>query len=457
MFTHNVCRIAQSICFSGLTWPIDLAIFSEQMFTRLLSGPFLQAPSQHSQRRAPAVRRLLVRRLAGSSLLEALAAPHGVDRYLELVLPSLSLHDLRAEIVEVRRSTPTSVTLRLRPNEVWQGFQAGQFVSLAVEIDGVRRTRCYSPASSQHAGDGELELTIRAHAQGLVSQYLRDNAHPGMVVELAQAGGDFVLPPTRPERLLLISGGSGVTPVMSMLRTLCDEGHEAPVTFLHYARHERDVTYRVELEELAGRHPNVQVVYVYTREAQPKSASAGALRAEPAGTPPAKPADRQLTEPDSKLRGRKLRGGKLHGHLTRGQLRAVDSRYREAEVYVCGPPGLIEATRTLWAQDGHEERVHSESFLPPRLLTTPGETSGSVRFAASGVETPSDGITLLEQAEQAGLAPAYGCRMGICHTCTCRKLAGTVRNINSGELSSYEEEEIQICVSVPAGDVELDL
>jgi ferredoxin-NADP reductase len=366
----------------------------------------------------------LGRRLAGSSLLEALAAPHGVERYIELVRPSLSLREVRAEIVAVHRATPTSVTLSLRPNELWQGFQAGQFVSLSMQIDGVRRTRCYSPASSQHARGGELELTVRAHPEGLVSRHLREHARPGTVVGLTQADGQFTLPMPRPQHLLLISGGSGITPVMSMLRTLCDEGHSSAVTFLHYARHELDVPYRDELERLAACHPNLRVVYVYTREPRPQS--------------------------------------RLHGHIARGQLRAIDARYRQAEVYVCGPPSLIAATRSLWAQDGREEQVHSESFLPPRLhpgLAADAKAmSGRVRFARSDVElNASGGTTLLEQAERAGLAPNYGCRMGICHTCTCRKLAGAVRNINSGEVSSHEEEDIQICVSLPAGDVELDL
>lgn len=379
------------------------------------------APARTGLAGVPAARRL-ARRLAGSGLLEALTAPHGVDRYLELLQPSLSLHDLRAEILDVRRPTPGSATLRLRPNGLWRGFNAGQFVSMAVEIDGVRRTRCYSPASSQHAPGGELELTVRSHSHGLVSRYLHEHARPGTVVELAQAAGDFTLPASRPERLLLISGGSGITPVMSMLRTLCDEGHGAPVTFLHYAPRERDIPYRSELEALSARHANVRVAYVCTREP---------------GTP--KP------------------GSAPSGHLTRAQLRVLEPAHLEAETYVCGPPSLIAATRALWSREDLQERVHSESFLPPRPAARTGEKGGSVRFTASGLEVPSDGGTLLEQAERAGLSPAYGCRMGICHTCTCRKLSGAVRNLTSGELSTHEEQEIQICVSMPAGDVELDL
>jgi ferredoxin-NADP reductase len=394
-----------------LTQAIEFATFGKQMFTNALP-----AATRPPRGRGSGARRL-ARRLAGSGLLESLAAPHGVDRYLELLRPGLSLHDLRAEIVHVRRPTPRCTTLRLRPNELWRGFQAGQFVSLTIAIDGVRRTRCYSPASSQHATGGELELCLRSHPHGLLSRYLHEHARPGMVVGLAQASGDFVLSTPRPERLLLISGGSGITPVMSMLRTLCDEGHEDPVTFLHYARRERDIVYRAELEELSGRHPNVRVVCLCTREP----------------------------------------GSGQRAHLTRARLRALERPHEPSEAYVCGPPALIEAARALWSEDGHAGRVHSESFLAPRISAAPGEARGSVRFAASGLDVPATGATLLELAEQAGLAPAHGCRMGICHTCTCRKLAGTVRNVHSGELSCAEEQEIQICVSAPAGDVELDL
>src|SRR5277367_6030396 len=139
----------------------------------------------------------LGRRLLRSSLLEALAYPHGVDRYVELVRPLLVKHDVRAEVTGTRRQTPKSVTLTLRPNENWRGLRAGQFVGLSVEIDGVRETRPYSPAGSEHAGT--LELTVSTHPEGKVSRYLRDHARPGMLVGLTRPEGDFVLPTERPE------------------------------------------------------------------------------------------------------------------------------------------------------------------------------------------------------------------------------------------------------------------
>src|SRR5207245_5156905 len=112
----------------------------------------------------------LGRRLLRSSLLEALAYPHGVDGYVELVRPLLVKRDVRAEVAAVRHQTPKSVTLTLCPNENWRGQRAGQFVGVSVEIDGVRETRPYSPAGSQHAAGGALELTVSTHPEGKVSR-----------------------------------------------------------------------------------------------------------------------------------------------------------------------------------------------------------------------------------------------------------------------------------------------
>src|SRR5207245_1633265 len=207
----------------------------------------------------------LGRRLLGSSLLEALAYPRGVDGYVELVRPLLVKRDLRAQVMAVRHQTPKSVTLTLCPNENWRGQRAGQFVGVSVEIDGVRQTRPYSPAGSQHAAAGVLELTVSTHPEGKVSRYLREHARPGMVVGLTQAQGDFVLPDPRPERVLLISGGSGITPVMAMLRTLCDEGFTGEICFLNYARSRELALYGAELEQLVDRLASLRVARGFTR------------------------------------------------------------------------------------------------------------------------------------------------------------------------------------------------
>jgi ferredoxin-NADP reductase len=360
---------------------------------------------------APA-RRGVVGRVLGSPVVDLLLGPHGVDRYLELIRPALTVSEARAEVVGVRRQTRRSVTLTLRANSAWGGFQAGQFVRAGFEIDGVRRTRTYSPAGSQHDSFRKLELTVTEHPGGLVSRHLRENVRPGAIVHLAPAQGEFVLPEPRPERLLLISGGSGITPVLSMLRTLCAEEHPGDITFLHYARTEADWLYAAEVHALARRHRSLKVDFRTTRD--------------PNGT-----------------------------HLDGAALGDVDASSWTA---VCGPPLLIKAAREGWAERGGDgDRLRAETFAPAALNRTGDTAQGSLRFLRSATTAPITAGTLLEQAEAAGLSPDFGCRMGICHTCTCRKAAGAVRNVLTGEISDEDDEDIQLCVSVPAGDLALEL
>jgi len=381
---------------------------------------------------------LTPKRLLASRFVDLLVGPHGIDRYLELLDPRLSLHDARAEVVRVCRQTERSVTLTLAPNAAWRGFRAGQFVPVGVEIDGVRRTRTYSPAGSEHSGGRELELTVTSHPRGLVSRHLNEHAAPGMIVHLGAAAGEFVLPRPRPRRLALISGGSGITPVLSMLRTLCEEGHDGEVLFVHYGRRRADWLYEPEVRRLAREHPNVAVDYLATRE--------GAEH---------------------------ISADFLASRLTAGGL-------RDSHVAVCGPPGLLAAVGEIYRDT--PERVLQETFgapSPPQPASRPGRRPtlgtppercargsgadcegaavGTVRFLRSGASVAAGTGSLLEQAEAAGLAPAFGCRMGICRTCTSRKASGVVRNLLSGELSTEDDEDIQICVSAPAGDVALEL
>jgi ferredoxin-NADP reductase len=346
----------------------------------------------------------LTKRVLQSPLVDLLTGPHGVDRYTELVTPTWTAGEARAKIVAVRRQTPRSVTLTLEPNRAFAGFRAGQHINLTVEIDGRRRTRPYSPASAE--GAPYIELTIGRHDGGLVSNYLFERARPGMVVGLDSVGGEFVLPAVRPRRILFVSGGSGITPVMSMLRTIRDEGSDRDVAFVHYARSAQEACYRDELAAMHG----VRIFHGYTRSTA---------------------------------------GSDLDGRFGPDHLAAAMPE--PDAVFVCGPPALVAAVRE------HCANVFSESFVPPVFDLTAEASGGSVSFADSGVNIVDDGRPLLEQAETAGLTPESGCRMGICHSCTRRKTRGVVRNLITQAVSSAEEEDVQICVSVPVGDVDIAL
>lgn len=357
--------------------------------------------------------RTLTKRVLGSDLVDLLTGPHGVDRYTELVTPTWTLGEPRAKVIDVRRSTARSVTLTLAPNASFRSahtVKAGQYVTVTVDIDGRRHARCYSPASAE--GSSTIELTIGHHERGLVSNYLYERARRGMVVGLTGVGGDFVLPargPRRPRRILFVSGGSGITPVMAMLRTLIAEHHVdtagGELAFIHYARNPAEACYRDELAAM----PSVRVLRGFTRSG----------------------------------------AGELTGRFGPEHLAAAMPS--PDAVFVCGPTALVEAVRE------HCDNVCTESFVPPVIEAPANVSGGRITFADSGIDAVDDGRSLLDQAESAGLTPANGCRMGICHTCTRRKNAGTVRNLTTGAVSSAPDEDIQICVSVPVGDIDLSL
>jgi ferredoxin-NADP reductase len=351
-------------------------------------------------------------------VFDVAATPYGVDRYVELVRPSWSSTEVRATVVRVVRSTPRSVTVTLRPNGNWTGFAAGQHTQLSVEIDGVQHTRCYSMTNDATARDGLIELSITAHPEGRVSQHLRATVRRGLTVRLTTAQGSFTLPATEPDHLLLISGGSGITPVMSMLRTRAALGWQKPVTFLHYALTEPDMLYRDELAGLTATTPNLRLVRVFT---------------DAPGT------------------------GDLDGFLSPDQLEAAAPQWAEAEAFVCGPAPLMDSARALFEAEGRAEHLHTEAFTLAQFTAEAGVVDGTVRFGASELGRPSDGRPLLLQAEAAGLTPLSGCRMGICHTCTRRLCSGVVRDAVTGTLTNGPDVNIRICVSVPVGDVEIDL
>jgi ferredoxin-NADP reductase len=346
-----------------------------------------------------------------------MAGPRGIDGYLEQINPMMVTGECRAQIIAAEHGTEESVTLSLRPNRVWGGHRAGQFVQVSVDVDGVRHTRCYSP-SSPETSVRELEITVKRHPEGLVSNFLADNARPGMVLGLSQADGDFHLPDPRPKSILLIGAGSGITPLMGILRTLCAEGYAGDIALIQYAPDPEQTIYREELERLATENPNFNLTRSFTR-------APGV--------------------------------GELDGHFDLSHLPLSDPSFETAETFACGPPAMLDSVRATWGAEGLEQRLHVESFVPPGLLPVGEPGEGTIRFAGSDVEVRNSGAPVLEQAEEAGVEPQSGCRMGICHSCTCRKVSGTVKNLLTDEISSGPDESIQLCVSAPLSDLVIDL
>ena len=375
----------------------------------LHAGP-LQARTRHLPDR--------VGWLLRSRLVRLAATPHEVDHYLRLVNPLWSVDGHRALLVDHHRETHDVSTLVLEPDPDWGPHEAGQHVQVRVEIDGRRRTRHFSISSGAHRDDGRITLTVKAHDDGFASRFLHTHARPGLVLEVSEPRGEFVLPDPRPDHLLLVSGGSGVTPLMSMLRTLVAEGHRGRVTFVHYARTPQDRIFGDELDDLARDHPWLTVRTVYSRGERPAE--------------------------------------ELSGHIEHGHLDAIDPDWDSVPAFVCGPPGMLAAAERIWEAAGAADDFHIERFTLQQP-SADDDAEGRIHLTRSGIEFDNDGRPLLLQAEEAGLEPEYGCRLGICKTCTTHKVSGVTQNLSNDDVSREDDEDIQICVAIAHGDVELDL
>jgi ferredoxin-NADP reductase len=360
----------------------------------------------------------VIRKALTSRPVASLTSPHTIDHFLEQVHPMLAAENVRARVVEVRRETGAASTVVLRPNGAWRGFVPGQHVQFGVEVDGTRRIRVFSVSSSRAEKGRTFSVSVKAHPDGYVSQFLHKELQPGTIVYLSQAEGEFVLPREVTGSLLLASGGSGITPVMSMLRTLRDTGHRGQVTFLHYARSRDDEMFTDELDEIAAM-TDFRVVRVYTREPAPGAELAGRFRVD---------------------------------HLKHLGVDASDTLS-----FVCGPAGLIASMRDTYAELGASDQLRLEYFKVPSVDVNAADATGMLAFDTTEIESPNTGETILVQAELAGLKPEFGCRMGVCNTCAIKKNSGAVRHVVSGEISADTDETIKICVQVPIGDVNVAL
>jgi ferredoxin-NADP reductase len=355
-----------------------------------------------------------------TALTDLFAWPLKTSHYLELVNPLWTTHALQARVEQVWDETRDSRTLTLRPGRNWRGHRPGQHVRVGVPIDGKHYTRTYSLSSAPERDDGCVTITVKAVAGGRMSHHLVRSLKVGDYVPLGLPQGEFYLPDAGHLKPLFISAGSGITPVMSMLRSLVAQQRLPDAVHLHYAPHAYDVIFGKELRELAAAHPQYKLELVYTRE---------------------------LGETRSAER-----------HFSAAQLDALAPDWRTRDAFACGPQALLDAVEAHFAQAGRSRHLQTERFRAPLARLDGAATGGTVRFTAAGKAVVADGATpLLRVAEDAGLNPKHGCRMGICHTCPRKLVSGQVRDLRTGAVHGEAGENVLICVSAAAGDCEIEL
>jgi stearoyl-CoA 9-desaturase NADPH oxidoreductase len=347
-------------------------------------------------------------------LAELVATPLVPADYVDLVNPLLSGADLRGRIVAVLPETRDAATLVIAPGRGWRGHLPGQYVRIGVDVDGVRQWRAYSLTSPAGRPDGCITVTVKAIPDGVVSNHLVRRARPGLVIQLDQAAGEFVLPEARPSKALFVTAGSGITPVMGMLRG-ASSGATAElgdVVVVHSAPTPDDVIFASELRAMAAE---------------------GAIRLV-----------EKHTDTD--------------GMLGTDELAALVPDLVERETWACGPAGMLDALETHFEAAGIADRLHTERFRPSVLVTGEG---GTVTFMEQAITVEADGATpLLDAGEAAGVLMPSGCRMGICFGCVVPLRSGAVRDLRDGALTTAEPGDgvrIQTCVSAAAGTCDIDL
>ena len=319
--------------------------------------------------------------------------------------------------MDVQPETADAATIVIRPGADWAGHVPGQYVRIGIDVDGVRLWRAYSLTHGPRA-DGLVSITVKAVPDGRVSNHLVREARPGTLVHLEQAAGEFVLPADG-TKLLFVTAGSGITPVIGMLRNLF------PVADSGVVRLARSAGYDITVVHVAPSEPD-SIFLANLRELD----EAGMIRLV-------------------------ARYDDVHGVLDVADLAALVPDVQERTTFACGPAGLLEALGTHHAGLGIP--LLTEQF---RVATVVAGEGGTVSFDRSGATVDADGSTpILDAAEDAGVLMPSGCRMGICYGCVLPMREGAVRDLRTGEVTTAAAGDnvlVQTCISAAAGPCHLD-
>ena len=345
------------------------------------------------------------------TLAHRITTPLLPDDYTRLANPLWSARELRGRILDVRRETSDSATLTIKPG--WGfgfDYEPGQYMGIGLLVDGRWRWRSYSLTSSPHRSARTVTITVKAMPEGFLSSHLVDGVQPGTIVRLAAPQGNFVLPDPAPPAVLFLTAGSGITPVMSMLRTLVRRDQITDVVHVHSAPTAEDVMFGAELEQLAAEHPGYRL---------------------------------------------QLRATRSEGRLDLSRLDTEVPDWRTRQTWACGPEAMLNSAEQAWSAAGIKTRLHLERFAVSKAA--PAGTGGTVTFAKSGKTAAADAATsLMDAGERLGVRMPFGCRMGICQSCVVTLTEGHVRDLRTG--AEHEPgTRVQTCVSAASGDCTLEV
>ena len=323
-----------------------------------------------------------------------------VDFLLEKVDPMWAFKRIKARIIGVTPLAADLYQIKLRPNAHFnpQQYRAGQSVLVTVTLQGIRLQRSYSILSLNAE-----EFTLGIKVQGRVSQAMSE-LKARQVIEISQPQGEFCLHAGQAPALLIASG-SGITAIYALLQQAIRQ-QLSQIDLLYFSR---DAALHNDIRQLAQTHPQLNYRLINTREQKQ--------------------------------------------YLELALLTEFAPQFGQTHSYACGAPQMMRAVQQLYQDAQATAYLHQEYFRP---LADKSGAAQPVTFLRSQQTFQAQG-NLLDSAEQAGLRPAHGCRMGICNTCTCTKVSGSTQNILTGEVDHGTNVQIKLCISQALSPVEINL
>jgi ferredoxin-NADP reductase len=329
------------------------------------------------------------------------------------------------QLVRIERQTHDCVSLRFRlPAGARLKAKPGQFMSFSWLLAGEKVIRSYTISSSP-TQSGYIEITPKRAKDGFVSTFLNDHAAIGLTIETIGPAGKFCFDEKTEKRLVLLAAGSGITPMISILRFIDDRCLDTDVTLVYTARTQRDIIFETEIERLKQSLPRFKCFTV-------------------------------LTRPEAGWKG-------LTGRVRRDVLVDVVKGQKDAAFFLCGPEAFMNDTIAALEELGVDrKRIKQERFSSPKGTQIPDTDQpriGVAEFSRSGIKCDiPPGLTVLEIAEKNGIAIPYSCRQGQCGTCATRLSEGAVRMDSETGLSDELRARgyVLLCVGRAQGDVKLD-
>ena len=326
----------------------------------------------------------------------------------------------QAKCISKTEETSDSFSYEFLPiNAQLLPFSAGAHINVRIPAgtNGAIIQRTYTLSSSPKTLPA-FTLTVKRVNQGCVSNWLADHLEPGSTLEFTQAGGDFILPEQTPGRLLFIAAGSGITPMMSMLRFLSETANKSEIDCLYYARSPEDIIFHKQLDSLSTSMKGLRVNYCVE---QASNAWLG-----------------------------------LSGRIAPEHFQQL-SQLSKYEIYLCGPAPFMDAAgQTLKTLGAADYQIHKEIFAVD-MSAHSLQTQAKVQFSGESQARLTTKKTLLDEAESRGLSLASGCRSGICKTCRCKKVSGETVNLLNGQRSTAANEYILPCVTQALSDTILEI